>query len=223
MRVQEAGIRTGGSASPRILLIDDHAALRRGVQEILADGFPGGEFGHAEDTSTALERLRNSHWDVAILDLNLPGRGGLDLIRGLKDEQPGLAVLVYSVHGEDQFGLRAIRAGADGYLTKDQPPEELKKAVATVLSGNRYVSGDLAAALLSDVKGHGRPRHHLLSDREMQVLQMLTAGKSPSQIGEELALSSKTISTYRSRILQKLELRTNADLVRYAIDQGISH
>jgi two-component system, NarL family, invasion response regulator UvrY len=207
--------------SPRILVVDDHAAIRRGLQATLADVIQGAEFGEATDAQQALDQLRKSHWDIAVLDLSLPGRGGLDLIRNLKDEQPSLRILVYSVHAEDQFGFRAIRAGADGYVTKDQPLEEISKAILTILKGERYVSGDLAQLLMAGVKGEHPDHQHFLSDREIQVLRMLAAGKSPSEIGNELALSGKTVSTYRARVLEKLGLRNNADLVRYAIEHKI--
>ena len=207
--------------SARILIIDDHVALRRGVEAILSDSLPEAEFGHAENAAQGLEQIRNCRWDLALLDLNLPGRGGLDLIRSLRDEQPKMGVLIYSVYSEEQFGLRAIRAGADGYLTKDRSAEEIVEAVMTILKGGQYISSELAATLVNNVKGDARDDHHLLSDREIQVLRMLASGKTPSAIGQELALSGKTISTYRSRVLDKLKLRTNADLVRYAIENGI--
>lgn len=207
---------------PRILFVDDHAAIRRGVQEIVRDALPDAEFGDAGDALQALDQVGKSRWDVAVVDLNLPGRGGLDLIRGLKDQQPHLGVLVYSVHPEVQFGFRAIGAGADGYLEKDKPPEQIVKAVLTILKRERYVSPELAATLVDSVKNKPHAHHTLLlSDREIQVLAMLAKGKSPSEIGSQLALSAKTVSTYRARVLEKLNLRTNADLVRYAIENGI--
>lgn len=206
----------------RILLIDDHVALRRGVQGILADRLQDAEFGHAGDGPQAFDELRKARWDIAVLDLNLPGRGGLDLIRGLKDEQPTLGIVVYSMHAEDQFGLRAIRAGADGYVMKEQPPEELTNAILAVRHGRQYLSPSLAMSAAISPAGSGREGHHQLSDREFQVLRMLASGKSPSEIGEELSLSGKTVSTYRARVLEKLNLRTNADLVRYAIEKGIA-
>jgi two-component system, NarL family, invasion response regulator UvrY len=206
---------------PGILFVDDHVAIRRGLEEILADALPNAGFGHATNSDEALKEIRKSRWHAAIVDLDLPGRGGLELIRNLKDEQPGLAILVYSVHSEQQFGLRAIRAGADGYLSKDQPPEQIVKAVLTILKGERFVSQELSAALLSSVQEAAGDSMGLLSDREIQVLRMIALGKNPSEIGAELALSPKTVSTYRARVLEKLNPRTNADLVRYAIENGM--
>jgi DNA-binding NarL/FixJ family response regulator len=182
---------------------------------------PDAEFGDARDGQQALEQLRNSRWDLAVLDLNLPGRGGLDLIRSLKDQQSHLCILVYSVHSEEQFGFRAIRAGADGYLTKDRPLDEIPNAVLTILKGEPYISPELAAILMAGVREKPHEHDALLSDREIQVLLLLASGKSPSEVGAELALSDKTVSTYRARVLQKLKLRTNADLVRYAIEHGL--
>jgi two-component system invasion response regulator UvrY len=209
------------STTPRLLLIDDHVAVRRGLTEILAVSFPGAEFGHSADARQAATEVRAARWDLVILDLNLPGSGGTDLIRALKDEQPRLRILVYSMHPEEQFGVRALRAGADGYLAKDAPAEEIPKAVRTVLGGERYISARLAAILAQTVTGESRPSHHLLSDREDQILRAIAAGKSAAEIAGELSISTKTVSTYRSRILEKLNLRTNADLIRYAIENQL--
>ena len=207
---------------PFVLLIDDHVAIRRGLEAILGGALPDAQFGHAWDAEQALQEVRKARWQVAIVDLNLPGRGGLELVRNLKDEQPDMGVLVYSLHSEQQFGLRAIRAGADGYLAKGQPPEQIIKAVQMILKGERYVSDELSAALVDRVKESKGGHAGLLSDREIQVLRMLASGKGPSEIASELALSPKTVSTYRARVLEKLNLRTNADLIRYAIENGIS-
>lgn len=205
----------------RILVIDDHVAIQRGLEEILANSFKGAEYGLANNAQQALGELRKARWDVAILDLSLPGRGGLDLIRELKDEQPRLAVLVYSMHAEDRFGVRALRAGADGYLTKDSPVEEIPKAIRMLLEGGRYISPNLASLLAQTVTHGATEPHQLLSDREYQVLRSIASGKSPTEIAEGLALSIKTVSTYRVRILEKLSLETTADLIRYAIEHHL--
>jgi DNA-binding NarL/FixJ family response regulator len=204
----------------RILIIDDHAAVRAGLREILLDGLGELDFGQACDAAEAVEEIRASRWNVAVLDLNLPGRGGLELIRSLKDEQPDLGILVYTAHPEEQFGLRAIRAGADGYVTKDRPPEEVPLGVAAILKGGRYVSPGLTSILVENARDANRAGQ-ALSDRELQVLRMIAGGKGPTEIGADLNLSSKTVTTYRSRVLQKLKLRTNADLVRYAVEHRI--
>jgi DNA-binding NarL/FixJ family response regulator len=207
---------------PSILFIDDHPAVRRGLLEILSSEFQQARFGEAGDGDQALEQLKDHRWDIAILDLNLPGRRpGLGLIRDLKDLQPDVHILVFSVHSEEHFGLRAFLAGADGYLVKDQPPEEIAKAVRCILDGGHYISRALTAAMMTGIMGEATGAHNLLSDREMQVLRMLAAGKTPSEIGSDLALSTKTVSTYRARLLDKLNLRSNADLVRYAVKEGI--
>lgn len=205
----------------RILLVDDHAAVRRGLEQILGETVGKLEFGHASNRIGALQQVRAARWNLAIVDLSLEGQSGLDVIRLLKDEQPGLQVLVYSVYSERQFGLRAIRAGADGYLTKDRPAEEIAKAVLAILGGGQYISRELSELLLEAVKGGPRARLEALSDREHQVLKLLAAGKSPTGIGAELNLSAKTITTYRARILEKLALKTNAELVRYALENNL--
>jgi DNA-binding NarL/FixJ family response regulator len=206
----------------RILIIDDHVAIRRGVGELLQSAFEGATFGYADSEAEALERLSGEFWDAAILDLNLKARGGIDLIRDLKDRQPEMKVLIYTIHSEEHFGLLALRAGADGYLTKDAASEELVKALKKILSGGRYVGPKVAECLADAVARKQTTQPELLlSDREYQVLKGLAAGKSLTQMGENLNLSVKTISTYRSRILEKLQLNNNSDLVRYALKHEI--
>jgi DNA-binding NarL/FixJ family response regulator len=206
----------------RILVIDDHVAIRRGVSEMLESSFPEVVFGFAESEAEALQQMQSQNWDAAILDLNLKARGGLDLIRSLKDRQPQMRVLVYTMHPEEHFGLMALRAGADGYLTKDAEPEELIHAMKRILSGSRYISPNLAEYLAQAVtRCETSQPQLLLSDREYQVLQGLAAGKSLTQMGEEFNLSVKTISTYRSRLLEKLKLSNNSEVVRYALENKI--
>lgn len=206
----------------QILVIDDHVAIRRGVSEMLESSFPEVVFGFAESEAEALQQMQSQNWDAAILDLNLKARGGLDLIRSLKDRQPQMRVLVYTMHPEEHFGLMALRAGADGYLTKDAEPEELIHAMKRILSGSRYISPNLAEYLAQAVtRCETSQPQLLLSDREYQVLQGLAAGKSLTQMGEEFNLSVKTISTYRSRLLEKLKLSNNSEVVRYALENKI--
>lgn len=206
----------------QILVIDDHVAIRRGVSEMLESSFPEVVFGFAESEAEALQQMQSQNWDAAILDLNLKARGGLDLIRSLKDRQPQMRVLVYTMHPEEHFGLMALRAGADGYLTKDAEPEELIQATKRILSGSRYISPNLAEYLAQAVtRCETSQPQLLLSDREYQVLQGLAAGKSLTQMGEEFNLSVKTISTYRSRLLEKLKLSNNSEVVRYALENKI--
>lgn len=205
-----------------ILVIDDHVAIRRGVVDMLEASFPESQFGLAESEVDALQQVTNQIWDVAILDLNLKARGGLELIRELKDRQPQLKILIYTMHPEEHLGLMALRAGADGYLTKDAEPEQLVVAINRILGGGRYISPALAEYLAQAVTRHETSQPQLLlSDREYQVLQGLASGKSLTQMGQELSLSVKTISTYRSRLLEKLRLTNNSELVRYALENKI--
>ena len=206
----------------RILIIDDHVAVRRGVGELLQSALEEATFGYAESEAEALQRLHGEFWDAAILDLNLKARGGIDLIRDLKDHQPAMKVLIYTMHAEEHFGLMSLRAGADGYLTKDAASEELVNALKKILAGGRYIGPKLAEYLADAVARRETTQPELLlSDREYQVLKGLASGKSLTQMGENLNLSVKTISTYRSRILEKLQLNNNSDLVRYALKHQI--
>ena len=206
----------------RVLVVDDHFAVRNGVAQMLRDVFPGIHVGTAETTQGALDLLASERWGLVILDLSLPGRGGLDVIKQMKDLSPGSAILVYTMFPEEQFGVRALRAGADGYLTKDRPQEELVDAARRIASGKRYITPALAETLaLYVAEPTAGSLHQLLSDREFQILRLLASGKTPTDMGVELNLSIKTVSTYRSRILVKLNLNTTADLIRYAIEQKL--
>jgi two-component system invasion response regulator UvrY len=211
------------SAEPyRFLIADDHPVVRRGVREMLLEEFPDAVFGEAATAQEALELAWKEAWDLVILDISMPGRSGLDILRDLRSASPGAAVLVQSMHAEDQFALRVLKAGAGGYLTKDGMPTELLRAVKTVLQGRRYVSASLAEKLAAFMAADAmRPAHERLSDREFQVLRMLAAGRAVKDIAIELSLSIKTVSTYRTRILEKLGLHTNLDLARYAEVSGL--
>ena len=202
----------------RVLIVDDHAILRRGLRALLSDAFAEAEFGESSNATQALEQIRKKRWDVALLDVSLPGKGGLDLLKELKAARPKLPVLVLSVHPEDQFAVRALKAGAEGYMTKESAPEELVKAIRKVLSGGRYVSPTLAEKLALGVgKDFTRTPHETLSDREYEVMCHIASGKTVTEIARELSLSVKTISTHRTRILQKLGVRNSAEIARYAI------
>ena len=206
----------------RVLIVDDHAIVRRGLRELLSDEFHGAAFEEASDARQALELLRKKEWDVALLDIALPGKSGLELLKELKAEWPGLPVLVLSAHPEDQFAVRALKAGAGGYMTKECAPEELAKAVRKILAGGRYVSPTLAEALAMGVtKDLTRTPHETLSDREYEVMSRIASGKTVTEIGEELSLSPKTISTYRSRVLLKLSVKNSAAIVQYAVRNGL--
>ena len=206
----------------RVLIVDDHAILRSGLKELLADAFPGAAFGEASNAPQALEQLKKKEWDVALLDITLPGKNGLDLLKELKVARPKLPVLVLSAHPEDQFAVRALKAGAGGYMNKESAPEELVKAVRKIMAGGRYVSPALAEKLALTVgKDSTRTPHETLSDREYEVMCRIASGKTVTEIAGELSLSAKTISTYRARILEKLAVKNSAEIMRYAIQNGL--
>jgi len=202
----------------RILIADDHAILRRGLKEILVRELPGVMCGEAENAQQILSQIQKQEWDVVILDVTMPGRSGLDVLKDIRELRPKLPVLVLSMHPEDQYGKRILRAGASGYMNKDTAPEELIKAIRKVRFGGRYVSPALAERLALGLSDDAeRPAHEILSDREFEVLRMLALGKTVSQIAEELHLSVTTISTYRARILEKMKISTTAELMHYAL------
>jgi len=202
----------------RILIVDDHAVVRDGVKRIFEAQHGETAFGEASTAQEAAELVRAENWDVVILDISLGGRSGLELIKELKQIRPRLPVLILSMHSEEQYARRAFKAGAAGYVTKDNSRAELVKAVSKVIAGGRYVSAGLAEKLVFDLeRGSDRPRHQLLSDREFEVMRLIASGKTVGQIAEELSLSDKTISTYRARILEKMGMKTNAEIIHYAI------
>lgn len=206
----------------RILIADDFPLFRRGVKELLADGLGTvtvGECGNAHDL---LELIRRKKWDVVILDITMPGSTGTETLKQLKAECPKLPVLVLSMHPEDQYAVRMFKAGADGYLTKGSAPEELVEAIKKVLDGGQYVSPSLAEKLALTIKASTRnvPHEHL-SDREYEVMCLIASGKTVSEIAETIHLGVTTISTYRARILEKMNLKNNAELTRYALKRGL--
>jgi two-component system, NarL family, invasion response regulator UvrY len=202
----------------KVLVADDHAIVRRGIRQILAetpDITVGGEAGTAEEVRRL---VREQRWDVVVLDISLPGGSGMDLLGELRRECPDLRVLILTVYSEEQYAIRAIRAGAAGFLTKESAPDKLLEAVRKIASGGRYVSNELAETLASVLAGDaaGAP-HERLSDREFEILKMLASGKTVSEVAQELSLSVKTVSTHRTRLLKKMEMRTNAELTHYAV------
>ncbi|MEI6235302.1 MAG: response regulator transcription factor [Planctomycetota bacterium] len=202
----------------KILIVDDHAVVRQGVRQILAATFPKAEFGEAATAAEAMMAIRKHAWNIVVMDVGLPGRGGLDALKDIKAEFPKLPVLIQSMYGEDQYAIRAIRAGASGYVTKDVSADVLAGAVQKVLNGGKYISPSLGEALASEAAGEqGKPRHEELSDREYQVLRLIGNGKSVKEIGLQLSLSVKTVSTYRARILEKLNVGTTTELIHYAL------
>jgi len=202
----------------KVLIADDHAVFRRGLRETLAEAFSRVTFGEAKTAQETLEHVRRQDWDLVILDISMPGKSGLDILDDLKRLRPKLPILLLSMHPEQQFARRALVAGAAGYLTKDSVTEELKEAVKKIVAGGRYVSATLAEKLAVDLRqGADTPLHELLSNREFQVLRMIASGKAVKDIAENLSLSVKTVSTYRARILEKTGMKTNAELIRYAL------
>jgi DNA-binding NarL/FixJ family response regulator len=205
-----------------VLIVDDHAIVRRGLKEILADEYPEAVFGEVDDSRTALQELARQEWDLMLLDINLPGRDGLELLQEARRLHPGTRVLVVSAYPEEEFAVRSFKLGAAGYLAKSQAPDELITAVTKILAGGRYVTAALAERLVDDLVGDtALAPHELLSSRELQVLRMIALGKTIKEIAAELALSEKTIATYRARIAQKTGLSTNVALARYAIQHGV--
>jgi len=201
----------------RVLIADDHAILRRGLIEIMMRELENPVCGEAENARQVLAQVRSQNWDLVILDVSMPGRSGIDVLADLKLARPKLPVLVLSMHPEDQYGKRVLKAGAAGYMNKNSAPEELIKAIRKVLAGGRYVSPALAEKLALELKeDHVQLRHETLSGREFEVLRMIASGKTVTQIAEELHLSVATVSTYRARILEKMHMTTTAELMHYA-------
>ncbi len=202
----------------RVLIADDHAIVREGLKQILADTRDIVVAGHAENGSDAIHLVRDKACDVLLLDISMPDRNGIDVLKQLRKEAPKLAVLMLSMHREDQYAIRSLKAGAAGYLNKQSAPAELVNAIRQVASGRKYVSAALAQELANQIgDDHEAPPHEALSDREYQTLVMIASGKTVGDIAAELRLSVKTISMYRSRLLQKMKLRHNAELTHYAI------
>jgi two-component system, NarL family, invasion response regulator UvrY len=202
----------------KILIADDHPVVRRGLRETLGEAFSRVTFGEAKTAQEAVEKVGKENWDVVILDISMPGKSGLDILGDLQRLRPKLPVLLLSIHPEEQYAKRALISGAAGYLTKESVEGELTEAVRRVRSGGRYVSAALAEKLAFDLRRKADvPVHELLSDREFQVLRLLASGKTVKQIADEIALSVKTVSTYRARILLKTGMKTTAELIRYAL------
>ena len=202
----------------RVLIADDHALIRSGLMQLLQEDRSIREMGEAATGEQTLDRLRESRWDLLLLDINMPDRSGLDILRTVRDSHPDTKVLVLSGFSERQYGLSAFKAGASGYLPKECAPDELLLATRTVLRGRRYVSSELAEMLASNPQSaNDRPLHDVLSQREFQIFHKIAAGRAVSAIGKELCLSVKTISTYRSRILEKMNMVSNADITTYAL------
>lgn len=207
---------------PRILIADDHPVFRRGLKQLLGEAFADSTFAEAATSQEAVAKVRQQAWDLLLLDISMPGRNGLEALKEVRGSSPRLPVLVVSMHPEAQYAVRALKAGASGYINKESAPEEIAGAVKTLLAGRKYVSASLAQLLASDLEARAeKPPHETLSDREYAVLCAIAAGKSVTRIAREWCLSVKTVSTYRVRLCQKLRLKTVADLIRYAIEKGL--
>lgn len=206
----------------RILIADDHAIVREGLKQIVAETSDMVVCDEASSGQEVLDKVRNNEYTLVVLDISMPGGDGLNILKQIKKKKPKLPVLVLSVHPEEQYAVRVLKAGAAGYLTKESAPSELIAAIRRVSSGRKYVSSLLAEKLAFDLQSEGEaPLHERLSDREFQVMCMIASGKRVKEIGEELCLSVKTISTYRSRILEKMRMKNSAELTHYALKQGL--
>ena len=206
-----------------ILITDDHPVVRRGIRQILEDDERIDLVLEAGDGKELFEKMKEHLFDVILLDISLPGISGLDLINEIKRTQPSASILILSIHSEALYAIKALKSGASGYLTKTSAPEELLSAIFKVSKGERYISPSLADTLAENlISDTEKPLHQLLSSRELEVLGLLAEGRKIVQIAAELSLSPKTISTYRERLLEKLKLKTSAELIRYAIMEGIS-
>jgi len=208
-------------SSIRVLIADDHAIVRQGLKAILADTEDLVVTGEAENGVRALQLIRDGDYDVVLMDVNMPDRNGIDTLKLVKKEFPKLPVLMLSMHPEEQYAIRALKAGASGYLSKQSAPDLLVTAIRQVASGKKYVSATLAEQLAEAITEDDRPPHERLSDREYQTLCMIASGKTLTQIGEELNLSVKTVSVYRARLLEKMKLKNNAELTHYGLKHGL--
>jgi two-component system, NarL family, invasion response regulator UvrY len=203
----------------KFLIADDHAIVRKGLVQILYEEFPTASVTEVANSNEVMDEVRKHIWDVILLDISMPGRSGIETLKQIRTEGIKAPILMLSMHPEEQYAVRVLKAGASGFLNKESATDELLAAVRKVLSGKKYISAAVAEKLAEAVGGEReKSSHELLSDREMQVLQLIASGKTVSEIGDELSLSVNTISTYRTRLLEKLNLNNNAELTRYAID-----
>jgi two-component system, NarL family, invasion response regulator UvrY len=206
----------------RILVVDDHAVVRRGLKQILSDSLDVVEVNEAKDGDEAVAQVQKTKHDLVLLDISLPDRTGLDVLKDLKAIRPELPVLMLSIHAEELFAIRALKAGASGYLTKACPPEELILAIRKVMTGEKYVSANFAQRLISNLdKNNQKLPHQTLSDREYQVMCLISQGKTPKQIANQLKVSIKTVSTYHSRMLEKMKMESNAEITRYCLEHKL--
>lgn len=207
----------------RVLVADDHAVVRKGLVHIASEAYDIEVTAEAANGDEVLEKVGRSPFDVAVVDISMPGRSGIDVLQQLHASHPDLPVLILSVHAEDQYAVRMLKMGAAGYVSKDRAPEELAGAIRTVAQGRRYVSPTVAALLADTLADPSHEHaHDRLSSREFEVLSLIAAGQTPTRIAEQLHLSVKTVSTYRARILEKMGMKTTAELMRYGIEHGLA-
>jgi len=205
----------------RFLIADDHAIVSKGLKQILLEEYPTAKIEEAGDAETLVSKCSDEEWDVVISDLNMPGRSGLDALKQIKQVCPQLPVLIMSMYPEDQYALRVLKSGAAGYLSKERIHDELIPAIQTVLNGRKFITPSIAEILAGSLEEKTEQKHELHSNREFDVLKLLASGKSVSDIADQLSLSVTTVSTYRSRILEKMKMHSNADLTRYALEKNL--
>ena len=207
----------------RVLIADDHAIVRKGLRQIAKEQATGIEVDEAENGQEVIEKVQVNNYDVLVLDISMPGRNGLDILQEVRHSTPKLPVLILSMHPEEQYAIRMLKSGASGYLTKDCAPDQLVPAIQKIARGGKYVSDTLAERLLFDLTGESNQKpHEILSDREYSVLLLIGQGKTPTEIAEQMVLSVKTVSTYRTRILEKLNLQSTAELIRYVVENNLT-
>jgi len=206
----------------RILIADDHAIVRKGLKQIIIDEFPSAAIIEVSDVESLVKQVIKENWDVIICDISMPGRSGVDALEQIKQIKPEVPVLMMSMHPEDQYALRVLKAGASGYLNKSSIHDELVKAIHTVRLGRKYITASIAEKLAGTLNAPaGKQPHETLSNREFEILKMIASGISISDIATQLSLSATTVSTYRSRILEKMSMKSNADITRYALENGL--
>jgi len=206
----------------KILIADDHAVVRKGLKQILIEEYPSAKIGEVADAESLLNEVMGDAWDIVISDMNMPGRSGLDALSQIKQVAPQLPVLIMSMYPEDQYALRVLKAGASGYLGKDNIHDDIIKAIQTVQLGKKYITSSIAEKLANALgESSDLQPHELLSDREFDVFKLLASGKAVSDIASQLSLSATTVSTYRSRIMEKMNMRTNAELTRYGLEKKL--
>jgi len=205
-----------------ILIADDHAIVSQGLKQLLQTQYPAAKIEEVRDTAALIEKAMNEPWDIVITDINMPGTNGLEALQQIREVHPGLPFLVMSMYPEEQYALRALKAGASGYLAKDKVHEEIGQAVKTVLQGKKFITISVAEQLTDSLIGYNQIEpHKQLSNREFDVFKMLAEGKSISDIAIQLKLSPTTVSTYRSRIMEKMKIKSNAELARYALEKNL--